>query len=411
MTSNIPITIVGGGLAGLCLANALNTVGINVEVFEAALELNEIGAAVNISPNATRVLQALRLNDEIEAAGDHGAGLFNRNMQTGDPIDTGKPKNGPAPWSSTQYRFHRADLLGILAKNVDPNSIRLGHRLISAAEYSDRVELIFSNGVTHDAKFVVGADGIRSLLRQTLYGDDNPSYTGQMVWRTLLPGRDVPTELLEPTGHIQWLGPGRHFLAYFIRRGELVNVVTQQDTSEWVDEGWSMPGDPDEMRLSFPNPEPRLAKILGLVMECSKWGLFTRPITENWGQGRIQLIGDAAHAMLPNAGQGACQGFEDGYILARWLDAVADPIEAFRNFRRVRIPRVHAVQRFSMAAAKFKHMDNADKQKSLIDGSRGIVLGDTAWISTFDPVADWDKDPLVPNIDYSDFEPETFGAK
>ena len=292
MTSNVPITIVGGGLAGLCLANALNTVGINVEVFEAALELNEIGAAVNISPNATCVLQALRLNDEIEAAGDHGAGLFNRNMQTGDPIDTGKPKNGPAAWSSTQFRFHRADLLGILAKNVDPNSIRLGHRLISATEYSDRVELTFSNGVTHDAKFVVGADGIRSLLRQTLYGDDNPSYTGQMVWRTLLPGSDVPPELLEPTGQIQWLGPGRHFLAYFIRRGELVNVVTQQDTSEWVDEGWSMPGDPDEMRLSFPNPEPRLAKILGLVTECSKWGLFTRPITENWGHGRIQLIGD-----------------------------------------------------------------------------------------------------------------------
>jgi len=132
------------------------------------------------------------------------------------------------------------------------------------------------------------------------------------------------------------------------------------------------------MRLSFPNPEPCLAKLLGLVTECSKWGRFTRSITENWGHGRIQLIGEAAHAMLPNAGQGASQGFEDGFILSRWLDAVADPSEAFRNFRRVRIPRVHAAQHFSMPAAKFKHMDNAGKQKSLIDGSRGIVMGDTA---------------------------------
>ena len=247
---------------------------------------------------------------------------------------------------------------------------------------------------------MIAADGVRSVVRQALYGDDNPTYTGQMVWRALLKGSDVPPECLEPNGHVQWVGPGCHFIAYYIRGKELVNIVTQEDTDKWVAEGWSTHGDPDEMRLSFPNPEPRLEKILSIVTECSKWGLFTRPLTENWGRGRIQLIGDAAHAMLPNAGQGACQAFEDAYILARWLDAKRDdPVEAFRNFRRVRIPRVHAVQRLSAANARFKHMRDARVQKALIDSGKGSVQGNVDWVRSFDPVAEWDKMPTVPTIE------------
>src|SRR6476619_554380 len=124
------------------------------------------------------------------------------------------------------------------------------------------------------------------------------------------------------------------------------------------------------MRLSFPNPEPRLEKLLGLVTECSKWGLFTRPLTQNWGRGRIQLIGDAAHAMLPNAGQGACQAFEDAFVLGRWLEASRDPVEAFANFRRVRIPRVHGVQRLSISHARFKHNRASAAQKDQIASCR-----------------------------------------
>jgi salicylate hydroxylase len=174
---------------------------------------------------------------------------------------------------------------------------------------------------------VIGADGIHSVIRRALYGDDNPTCTGEMVWRALLKGSDVPPDVLEPTGHSQWLAPGRHFFCYYLRGREVVNIVTQEDTDKWVDEGWSIPGDPEEMRASFPNPEPRLKTLLSIVTQCSKWGLFTRPLTDKWGFGRIQLIGDAAHAMLPNAGQGACQAFEDAYTLARWLEAErSDPV-------------------------------------------------------------------------------------
>ena len=135
---------------------------------------------------------------------------------------------------------------------------------------------------------------------------------------------------------------------------------------------------------------------MGIVTECSKWGLFTRPLTQNWGRGRIQLIGDAAHAMLPNAGQGACQAFEDAYILGRWLDACRDPAEAFASFRRVRIPRVHGVQRLSISNARFKHMRDASAQKEAIGTGAGSVHGKSDWVWGYDPVADWDKEPVVP---------------
>jgi salicylate hydroxylase len=151
------------------------------------------------------------------------------------------------------------------------------------------------------------------------------------------------------------------------------------------------------MRASFPNPEPRLATLLNLITDCSKWGLFTRPLTGNWGRGRIQLIGDAAHAMLPNIGQGACQAFEDAYILARWLDADrGNPIEAFENFRRVRIPRVQAVQKLAISTARFKHMKDAAAQKELIEAGRGGSHFNIDFVWGFDPVTEWDRETIVP---------------
>ncbi len=396
MTQDSPIIIVGGGLAGLAAAHALATFGMKAEVYEAAPELGEIGAAVNVSPNASKALEASGVGAKIAAVANSSPGIYTRNMQTGEFLEFRDRRETSARYKGAYYTFHRADLLDALASGLDPSSIHLGHRLVGLDERANETLLTFANGATVAANVLVAADGVRSVVRKALYGDDNPTYTGQMVWRALLKGSDVPGEVLEPTGHIQWVGPGCHLLAYYIRGTALVNIVTQEDTDKWVAEGWSTRGDPDEMRRSFPNPEPRLEKLLSIVTECSKWGLFTRPLTENWGRGRIQLIGDAAHAMLPNAGQGACQAFEDAYILARWLAAEGDPAAAFENFRRIRIPRVHAVQRLSMANARFKHMRDSTEQKTMIAAGQRSVHGNSDWVWAFDPVADWDKPPVVP---------------
>jgi salicylate hydroxylase len=396
MSSGSGIAIVGGGLAGVAAAQALATFGIKADLFEAAPALGEIGAAVNVSPQANKALRAIGAGDKVDAVGTASPGIYTRNMQTGEFLEFNDRIKTAARYGAPYYTFHRADLLDALASGLDRSAIHLGHRLTAIEERDDRVVLAFDNGACAEAGFVIGADGVRSVIRRALYGEDNPTYTGQMVWRALLKGSDVPEEVLEPTGHIQWVGPGCHLLAYKIRQGKLINIVTQEDTDKWVEEGWSTRGDPDEMRLSFPNPEPRLKKLLSLVTECSKWGLFTRPLTTNWGRGRIQLIGDSAHAMLPNAGQGACQAFEDAYILARWLDACRDTAEAFANFRRVRIPRVHGVQRLSFSNARFKHMRDASAQKQSIAAGTGSVHGNSEWVWGYDPVTEWDKEPSVP---------------
>jgi salicylate hydroxylase len=396
MSSSCRIAIVGGGLAGLAAAHALTTFGMKAEVFEAAPALGEIGAAVNVSPQAAKALQAIDLGEKIAAVANSSPGIYTRNMQTGEFLEFNDRQKTAARCGAPYYTFHRADLLDALASGLDHSAIHLGHRLTGIDERSDRITLAFANGTQVEAEIVIGADGVRSVIRQALYGDDSPTYTGQMVWRALLNGSDVPEKVLEPTGHIQWVGPGCHLLAYYIRGRKLVNIVTQEDTDKWVEEGWSTCGDPDEMRLSFPDPEPRLEKLLSLVTECSKWGLFTRPLTQNWGRGRIQLIGDAAHAMLPNAGQGACQAFEDSYILARWLEACPDPVEAFTNFRRIRIPRVHGVQRLSFSNARFKHMRESAAQKESITSGKSSVHGSADWVWGYDPIGEWDKEPSVP---------------
>jgi salicylate hydroxylase len=396
MPSSCRIAIVGGGLAGIATAQALKSVGIAAEVFEAAPALGEIGAAVNASPQAVKALRAIGLGDEIAAVAHLSPGIYTRNMLTGEFLEFNDRKKAAERYGAPYYTFHRADLLEALARGLDRGAIHLGHRLTGLEERGERTVLAFENGARVEAENVIGADGVRSVVRRALYGDDNPTYTGQMVWRALLETADVPEDVLAPTGHIQWVGPGRHLIAYKIRRGKLVNIVTQQDTDQWVEEGWSTRGDPDEMRASFPNSEPRLEKLLSLVTACSKWGLFTRPLTRNWGRGRIELIGDAAHAMLPNAGQGACQAFEDAYILARWLAACGDPAEAFANFRRIRIPRVHGVQRLSFSNARFKHMHDAAAQKQSIGAGTGSVHGNSEWVWGYDPVGEWDREPSVP---------------
>ena len=391
------IAIVGGGLAGLAAANALAAFGFKAEVFERAATLGEIGAGINISPQAVKALSAIGLGEKMAAVANVFPGFLTRDMHTGEVLESQDRSTTASRYGAPHYTFHRADLMQVLASGLDPKSLHLDHRLVAIEGESSRVALTFANGLTREADIVIGADGIHSAIRRTLYGDDNPTYTGQMVWRALPKGSQVPSFVLEPAGRVQWLSPGRHFWAYYLRGREVVNIVTQEDTGKWVEEGWSTPGDVDEMRLSFPAPEPTLKALLDVVTECSKWGLFTRPLTDKWGQGRIQLIGDAAHAMLPNAGQGACQAFEDAYTLARWLDAERrDPVTAFANFRRIRIPRVHGVQRRSFVNARIKHMRDRAAQKEILKGDRGEDSMD--WIVGYDPVADWDKPPVVPTI-------------
>src|SRR5437879_2218016 len=210
------MAIVGGGLAGLAAAHALSRCGIQADVFEAAPALGEIGAAVNVAPNATRALVAIGLGEKIAAVANSSPGIYTRNMQTGEFLELNDRYKAAARYGAPYYTFHRADLLDALASGFDHSAIHLGHRLTEIEERGDRIMLAFANGAQVEAEVVIGADGVRSVIRRALYGNDIPTYTAQMVWRVLLNGSDVPEEVLEPTGHIQWVGSGCHLLAYYI---------------------------------------------------------------------------------------------------------------------------------------------------------------------------------------------------
>src|ERR1044071_2931441 len=213
MPSSCRIAIVGGGLAGLAAANALKTFGVKAEVFETAPALGEIGAAVNSSPQAVKALQAIGVGDQIAAVGHLSRGIYTRNMQTGEFLEFNDRFKAGERYGAPYYTFHRADLIDALAGGLDRSAIHLGHRLTGLEERSDRVVLSFDNGAQVEAEYVIGADGVRSVIRQALYGADNPTYTGQMVWRSLLKAENVPSRALEPYGHTQWVGPGCHFIA------------------------------------------------------------------------------------------------------------------------------------------------------------------------------------------------------
>src|SRR5260370_34393281 len=232
MASNCRIAIVGGGLAGVAAAHALKTFGIKAQVFEAAPALGEIGAAVNVSPQAAKALQAMDLGDKIAAVATSSPGIYTRNMQTGAFLEFNDRRKAAARYGAPYYTFHRADLLEALASGVAHSAIHLGYRLTALEERGDGTILASANGARVEAEIVIGADGVRSVVRQALYGDDDPSYTGQMVWRALLNGGDVPEEVLEPTGHVQWVGPGCHLLAYYILGKRLVKNLSQHGTDE-----------------------------------------------------------------------------------------------------------------------------------------------------------------------------------
>ena len=393
----LSIAIVGGGLGGLAAASALTKLGFAVELFEQAPVIGEVGAGIHVSPQASKALIAAGISsDVLLGAATISRGIFTRDMNSGEKIFYADARGAEARYGVPFLAFHRADLLGVLSGAINPSCIHLNHRLTDLEESGSGITLHFANGTTHRSDVLIGADGVRSVVRRAVYGETEPTFTGQMVWRGLLQGSDVPPEILEPSGHVRWVGAGRQFYCYYLRRGAVVAIVTQQESGKWVEEGWSIPGDPDEMRASFPDPEPRLERLLSLVTDCSKWGIFLRPATEQWGRGRIQLIGDAAHAMLPNAGQGACQAFEDGYILARWLEVEKDPVEALSGFRRARMRRVHAIQNRSALNASAKRLPTPEERKAAFREAGLAAVAAMEWIYGYDPVTDWNKPGEIP---------------
>lgn len=340
------ILIAGAGIAGLSAALALARKGHDVRVIEQAAALEEVGAGLQLGPNAMRVLDALGVGEAVAAAGQAPAAIILRDGRSAREIL--KVPLGEAAkrrWGAAYVTLHRADLVAILAQALEaaqPGALRLGMELAGIDNSPDGAAITTTSGETLTADLLIGADGIRSKVREDLFGQDNPRFTGHVAWRALV-RIDPADPAAPPPGVGAWLGPRRHAVTYRIRP-DLVNLVAVTEQSDWREEGWNLPGDAERLRADFAGWNA-LAPLLARVERPLRWALFDRKPMRAWHRDRVLLIGDACHPMLPFLAQGAAMGIEDGHALAQLLPLEGDAVEpALARFFALRQPRTARIQ-------------------------------------------------------------------
>jgi salicylate hydroxylase len=337
------IAIVGGGIGGLFAANALLAQGLQVSVYEQAPALGEVGAGVFLTPNSVRQLERAGLGPAVEKWGARvgpGSRYFRHDGSPIAPVQV----TDSSGWNAT-FGMHRADLVELLADALPDNVVHTGHRCTGFEQRDDVARVTFSNGTVAEADVIVAADGIHSELRPYVFPPSNPVFSGSVAYRGVLPLERIPDW---PTdAWLMWLGKAKHFLTFPVRAGQLINYVGFVPADEQMKESWSSPGDPDVLRREFAGWDPRIETLLKQVQMTFRWALYDREPLPTWTRGRLSLLGDAAHPMLPHLGQGANQSIEDGMALATILaraDRTTVPA-ALAAYERLRRERVAQVQR------------------------------------------------------------------
>ena len=366
------IAIVGAGLGGLTVALALARRGWRVRVYEQAPVMAEVGAGISVSSGAGRGLASLGVGPALLAAslptpnvafvhyrtGALLAGVFDR----GAPVDLGL---------AAARHIHRADLHKILldaVEDVAPGAVQTGKRLAHIEQDAGEVRLRFADGAQASAEALIAADGTRSAARRQLFDDSEPEFAGQVAFRCLVP-RDVAAPFMGAGNAVVSVGPARNFHRYLIRGGSLVNVIGLARSDQWLEEGWNISATSEEFLSLYAGFHP---DVLGLIRSAApgtliKWGLFVRPPIASWSLGRVALLGDAAHPILPFLGLGAALAMEDGVVLARALDAAGSFEAGFAVYQAARVERVEQVRVQSIRqgeAVQANDPDQADMRRS-----------------------------------------------
>ncbi len=353
------ILIAGGGIGGLTAALALLQRGFEVTVFEQAAALREVGAGVQISANGVRVLAALGVAEALAALSCEAAGkeirLWNSG-QTWKLFDLGA--QSVARYGFPYYTVFRPDLLGVLAEAVrrlHPGALRLGVRVDGFTQEGGRVTIRCADAGTATGDALVGADGIHSRVRHTLFGADAAAFTGLIAWRGVIPIARLPSHMRRFVG-VNWVGPGRHVVQYPLRRGALMNFVGIVERRDWQVESWTARGTPAELAADFAGWHDDVQAMIAAIAAPHKWALMQRAPLARWSAGHVTLLGDACHPMLPMMAQGAVQAIEDGYVLARTLaDAAGDVPAAFHRYERARQDRTARLVHLSAGNAQRFH--------------------------------------------------------
>jgi salicylate hydroxylase len=384
MGKGLTAAVVGGGIGGLATAAALARAGIQASVYEQAAELGEVGAGVLIGPNSVRLLHRLGLAGAIDEAGGwvgEGSTYYRHDGSRVAPVVT----TDSSGWAA-MYGMHRADLIDVLRGAVPGDRIHPGHRAVSFEQDADQARVVFEDGTVAAADVVIAADGIHSAMRRFVTEPTAPVFSGQISYRGVLDTSRVPWW---PARVFQvWMGEGKHVIVFPVRAGRMLNFVCFVPADEEMRESWSAPGDPDALRAAF---EGFAAPVTGLLRQVDStfwWGLYDREPLAEWTSGRLALLGDAAHPMLPHLGQGANQSVEDAFALAAVLKdaSPAHVPAALRRYAQVRRRRTDVVQANSRRSGERYDQVNRTAE------SRDRELVDTrklrAWIYDYDVEAE-----------------------
>jgi salicylate hydroxylase/6-hydroxynicotinate 3-monooxygenase len=343
MSIRADIAIVGAGIGGLGLAGLLSRRGARVRIFEQAREFQRIGAGIQMSPNAMRVLAALNLQPHLQRT------AFTPRTWTARAWDTGK-QLGSLNFADAEERYgapylllHRGDLHAALHSAVPAELVVFDKKLIALEREGVGVTLRFADGSSASADAVVGADGVHSKVREFLLGDEKPRFTGRVAHRTVFPTRQMGGFVLDTC--TKWWGPDRHIVTYPVTANrDQTYFVTSVPDPDWDVESWSAECDMDEVHRALAGFHPDVQRVLDACQRVHKWALFERDPLPFWSQGPVTLLGDACHPMMPYMAQGGASALEDAAMLVRCLEAGSDIASAFSNYASMRMPRTARLQ-------------------------------------------------------------------
>ena len=358
------VAIVGGGIGGLTAAIALQRRSIAVQVFEQAPALGPVGASIDLGPNAVRLLDALGIAGARRVGVRPDAIELRRWSDGAVLLRTPHGAEAEEAFGAPLLDFFRPDLMQALLDELAPGTLVLGARVAAVDDNADGVEVVLEGGRRVSADAAVAADGIRSPIRQSLVGADDPVFSGTVVYRGIVPRAEIE-EVHPDLVNRYWLGPRRHAVSYWMGAGELLAVNLAVQEAEWARESWTDEAAPDEVLAAFEGWDEGVLTRLRRCTTLLRGAVFVRRPLERWTFGRVTLLGDAAHAMEPFQAQGAAQAVEDAYVLAACLDGVGREGVgvALERYERVRTSRAGELQASSSAAARNFYLDDGEEQR------------------------------------------------
>ena len=385
------IIIAGAGLGGLAAAACLIKAGHDVEVYEQAPVLAEIGAGIQLSANPMHVMQHLGLGEQIWNAGVRPGAYVFRLHDTGEIIQRFSLAEEHLKTHGAPYnQLHRADLHALLVAKVRElraDAIHINHRITGFTESDSGVEIAFADGKRVKGDLLIGADGLKSVVRKQIFGEVPATYTGDGAWRITVPAERIPKALALEEVMSVFMGPGGHVVCYYLRGGKLMNFVGCMETDEVSEESWTRKFPWEQLKANFVGWHSAIQAIVDNCDrdQCYRWSLHNRPPIRNWSTQRVTILGDAAHPTLPYLAQGAAMAIEDGAVLTRALGLRPSIPDALQLYQRNRIDRTARVVEQSTFNRRLFHLPTQDAMRAEFS-KRNEGQDRNAWLYSYNPL-------------------------